>query len=139
MEQAGRLIERLRARTDWRLTAQRRVIAETFEGEHVHLTADEVLERARRHMPEVSLATVYNTLNDLVALGELRAVHAGRGRPRYDPTPGPHDHLVCLECGSLHDVHPRGQVTLPAAQRFGHRVVGRETLFKGYCPRCQGR
>jgi Fur family ferric uptake transcriptional regulator len=137
VKQDERLIERLRKRTDWRLTAQRRVIAEAFEGEHVHLTAEEILERARRHMPEVSLATVYNTLNDLVALGELQPVAAGRGRPRYDPTAAPHDHLLCVGCGALHDVRGRGRVTLPPAERFGHRVVGSQTIFKGYCPRCR--
>jgi len=35
------LSDRLRQR-EWRLTAQRRVVAEVLEGEHVHLTADEV-------------------------------------------------------------------------------------------------
>lgn len=104
------LLERLRQRTDWRLTAQRRVIAEAFGGEHVHLAAEEVLARARRRMPEISLATVYNTLNELVALGELQPVHGGRGR---------------------------GRVALPRSQRFGHRVVGQETVFKGYCVRCR--
>lgn len=133
------LVERLRRRPDWRLTAQRRVIAEAFAGEHVHLTAEEVLDRARRHMPEISLATVYNTLNELVALGELRPLHSGRDRPRYDPTAPAHDHLVCLGCGAIHDVYPRGRKMLPRAQRFGHRVVAQETVFRGYCPRCLPR
>ncbi len=132
------LVERLRTRAGWRLTAQRRVIAQAFEGEHVHLTAEEVLARARRRMPEISLATVYNTLNELVELGELRPVHTGRGRPRYDPnTTDRHDHLVCLGCGAIHDVHGRGRVELPRAQRFGHRLVAQETIFRGYCPGCQ--
>ena len=38
------LLERLRA-VGWRLTPQRRVIAEAMGGDHVHLTAEEVLER----------------------------------------------------------------------------------------------
>ena len=53
------LVDRLRDR-GWRLTAQRRVIAEAMTGDHVHLAADEVLDRARATLPEVSLATVYN-------------------------------------------------------------------------------
>ncbi len=138
MADPERLVDRLRRRTDWRLTAQRRVVAETFEGEHVHLTAEEVLDRARRHMPEISLATVYNTLNELVALGELQPIQTGRGRARYDPNAGDgHDHLVCLGCGAIHDVHARGRVELPPSQRFGHDVVTHETVFKGYCARCR--
>ena len=56
---------------------QRRVIAEAMGGDHVHLTAERVLERARRRLPEVSLATVYNTLNELVSMGEVQQVDAG--------------------------------------------------------------
>jgi Fur family ferric uptake transcriptional regulator len=134
------LLERLRRRRGWRLTAQRRVVAEVLDGEHVHLTPDEVLQRARQRLPEISLATVYNALNELVALGEVRVVETGRGRVRYDPNVDrPHDHLVCLGCGALRDVYPRGRLSLPPSQRFGHRVVGRETTFKGYCRRCAPR
>ncbi len=139
MKPADSLIERLRRRTDWRVTAQRRAVAEAFEGAHVHLSADEVLARARRRLPEISLATVYNALNELVALGELQPVHAGHGRPRYDPTPTAHDHLVCLGCGEIHDVYARSRASLPPSQRFHHRLVGQETIFKGYCRRCQAR
>src|SRR5437867_4944344 len=91
------------------MTPQRRVIAQVLEGEHVHLTAEEVFERARRLLPEISLATVYNTLNDLAAKGEVQQVAAGRGSTRYDPnTERRHHHLVCLRCGELHDVFPLG-------------------------------
>ena len=134
------LLDRLRARR-WRLTPQRRVIAEVLRGDHVHLTAEEVLARARKRLPEVSLATVYNTLNELVSMGEVQQVDAG-GRPtRYDPnTEDGHHHLVCLKCGDLRDVHPRGldALELPRSQRFGYRIVNREVLFQGYCRDCGG-
>lgn len=140
MAQRPSLLERLQARTGLRLTAQRRVIAEVLTGEHVHLTADEVLTRARRRLPELSTATVDNTLHELVALGELRVVETGNGRVRYDPNADrPHDHLVCVRCGEIRDVSPRGRITLPHAQQFGHRLIGRETTFKGHCPRCRTR
>jgi len=54
------LVLRLRAR-GWRITAQRRVVAEVLAGEHIHLTADAVYSQARQLLPEISLATVYNT------------------------------------------------------------------------------
>jgi len=121
------LLDRLRAR-DWRLTPQRRVIAE-------------VLERARGRLPEVSLATVYNTLNELVSMGEVQQVDAGGGPTRYDPnTKDGHHHLVCLKCGDLRDVHPHGLDTLelPRSNRFGYRIVNRVVLFQGYCSDCGG-
>lgn len=132
------LLERLRER-GWRITPQRRVITQALEGEHVHLTADEVLERARGRLPEVSLATVYNTLNELVAMGEVKEVNAGAGPSRYDPnTDATHHHLVCLTCGQLHDVYPVGEdsLQLPRSQQHGYRIINREILFRGYCSSC---
>ena len=134
------LLDRLRA-LHWRLTPQRRVIAEVMEGDHVHLTAEEVLERARRRLPEVSLATVYNTLNELVSMGQVQQVDPGVGPTRYDPnTQDGHHHLVCLKCGDLRDVHPEGLdgLELPRPQRYGYRIVNREVLFQGYCTDCRG-
>jgi Fur family transcriptional regulator, stress-responsive regulator len=135
VEQVTPLIDRLRHR-GWRLTAQRRVIAEAMTGEHVHLAADEVLERARTVLPEVSLATVYNTLNELVDIGELLEIPHADGRKRYDPNVAErHHHLVCVDCGRMLDVHaddPR----LPADQRHGFEVLGVEMTFRARCPDC---
>jgi Fe2+ or Zn2+ uptake regulation protein len=136
----GALLERLRVR-GWRITPQRRVIAQALAGDHVHLTAEAVHNKARAQLPEVSLATVYNTLNELVAMGEVIPVAAGPGPIRYDPNVDKsHQHLVCLKCGDLHDVYPAGEesVALPRDQRFGYQLVNREILFQGYCPRCSG-
>lgn len=129
------LIERLRQR-GWRLTAQRRVIAETMTGEHVHLAADEVLERSRAVLPEVSLATVYNTLNELVAMGELVELTHADGRKRYDPNvTEPHHHLVCVECGRMLDVQ-LDDPQLPDAQRHGFELLTADVTFRARCPDC---
>lgn len=131
------LIDRLRQR-GWRLTAQRRVIAEAMDGEHVHLSADEVFERARAALPEVSLATVYNTLNELVSIGEVLEIPHADGRKRYDPNVAErHHHLVCVECGRMLDVHT-DDPKLPAGQRHGFEVLGVEITFRARCPECVG-
>lgn len=129
------LIDRLRDR-GWRLTAQRRVIAEAMTGEHTHLTADEVLERARASLPEVSLATVYNTLNELVAIGELLELPHADGRKRYDPNVAErHHHLVCVDCGRMLDVRAP-EPKLPAEQRHGFELLGVDVTFRARCPDC---
>lgn len=129
------LIDRLRSR-GWRLTAQRRVIAETMTGEHVHLAADEVLERARAVLPEVSLATVYNTLGELVEMGELAEITHTDGRKRYDPNvEEPHHHLVCIACGRMLDVKARTP-GLAESERHGFEVLGVDVTFRARCPQC---
>lgn len=132
------LLERLRGR-GWRMTAQRRVVAEVLDGEHVHLTADEVLARATARLPEISRATVYNTLGELVSLGEVIEVATDGRAKRYDPNAHhPHQHLVCSGCGAVRDVHPDGDPLsdLPASERFGFTVSDVEVTYRGLCPDC---
>ncbi|MGH9064667.1 MAG: Fur family transcriptional regulator [Acidimicrobiales bacterium] len=134
------LVERLRQR-DWRLTAQRRVVAEVLAGEHVHLSAEAVHVLAQSRLPEISLATVYNTLNELVAMGEVLEVSAGVGPKRYDPNATvPHHHLVCVSCGALRDVTPLGEdgLGLSPVQRHGFRLLDVDIVFRGLCPACDG-
>ena len=111
-----------------------------LRGDHVHLTADAVWAAARARLPELSLATVYNTLNELVAMGEVVEVSAGGGPKRYDPNVAPpHQHLVCVECGELLDVHPAGDdgLRLPRSERHGYEIVDVEIVFRGRCRRCR--
>jgi Fur family transcriptional regulator, stress-responsive regulator len=133
------LVQRLRDR-GWRLTAQRRVVAEALAGEHVHLTADGVYSRAQQLLPEISLATVYNALNELVDMGEVLEISTGDGPKRYDPnTTVPHHHLYCVECGALRDVNPQGadRLALAASQQHGFELLDVDIVFRGRCPDCR--
>ena len=132
------LLQRLKRRV-WRLTSQRRVIAEAMDGEHVHLTAEEVYERASSGLPETSRATVYNALNELAKLGEVAEVSLGSGTKRYDPqTAHRHQHLVCERCGATRDVHPAGEsrLSLPTAERDRFKLNRVEIVFWGVCSNC---
>jgi Fe2+ or Zn2+ uptake regulation protein len=132
------LLGRLRGR-GWRMTSQRRVVAQVLDGDHVHLTADEVHARAVQRLPEISRATVYNTLGDLVSLGEVIEVSTDGRAKRYDPNAHhPHQHLVCSRCGTVRDVHPTGDplADLPADERFGFTVSEVQVTYRGLCPAC---
>ena len=110
-------------------------------GDHVHLTAEQVHERARERLPEISRATVYNTLNELVAMGEVAEVGITDGAKRYDPnTARPHDHLVCESCHAIRDV-PSGpdRPTIPKRNRAGYLVTGVEITYRALCPDCARR
>ena len=114
-------------------------MAEVLDGEHVHLTADEVHARAAAKLPEISRATVYNTLGELVSLGEVIEVSTDRRAMRYDPNAHrPPHHLVCSRCGAIRDVHPTGDPigALPDAERFGFTVSDVEITYRGLCPSC---
>lgn len=105
----------------------------------MHLTADEVHARAVERLPEISRATVYNALGELVALGEVVELATDGRAKRYDPNAHhPHHHLVCSRCGTIRDVHPAGDplAALPAHERFGFTVSKAEVTYRGLCPSC---
>jgi Fur family ferric uptake transcriptional regulator len=118
------------------------VVAEVLEGEHVHMTADEVHGLAQQRLPEISLATVYNTLNELVSMGEVIEVSAGFGPKRYDPNSMTrHQHLVCVLCGTIRDVYPDGEMhlRLPPRQKHGFKLSDIQVVFRGLCRDCQAK
>ena len=134
---ASPLLERLRTR-GYRLTAQRRVVAEVLTGDHVHLTAEDVHDRAAELLPEISRATVYSTLQQFVDLGEVRELMLDGRSKRYDPNVSPaHHHLVCSVCGRVVDVaHGLDAPALSDADRHGMDVTGGEITYHGTCATC---
>jgi Fur family ferric uptake transcriptional regulator len=123
------------------LTPQRRVVAEVLAGEHIHLNAEQVHELAQRRLPEISRATVYNTLNELVAMGEISEVDVIDGPKRYDPNvTEAHDHLVCESCHEIRDVpRPRDRTTVARGARAGYLITGVDITYRGLCPECARR
>ncbi len=131
------LLQRLERR-DWRLTPQRRAVVDALRGENVHLSADEVLDRVRDELPETSRATVYNTLNELVEMGEVGELHvAGRSR-KYDPNvTDRHHHALCESCGMVQDIQLRSddEPQVPASMP-GFELRRLDVLFSGICASC---
>jgi Fur family transcriptional regulator, stress-responsive regulator len=132
----GHFENRLRA-AGLRVTPQRRAVWSAFgAGPNGHLTADEVFGRARKELPELSRATVYNTLAALVGAGLLREVES-RGAVLYDPNPDPtHQHFRCRGCGRLHDVHVEGVGELRITDERHFVIHERTVLLEGLCPKC---
>jgi len=69
-----------------------------------HPSADQVFARVRAATPGLSRATVYNTLNLLVAKGLLRSMAVDGGKVLFDPNVAPHHHFVDEATGAIHDV-----------------------------------
>jgi len=132
------LVARLRER-GYRLTAQRRVVAEVLEGDNVHLTADEVHQRAMETLPEVSRATVYSTLHELAQMGEVLEVRTDDRSMRYDPNVTPHHHhLVCDGCGSVFDVLAGVDApTVNDDERHGIEISRADIVYRGLCETCR--
>jgi Fur family iron response transcriptional regulator len=85
-------------------TAQRVDIAALLLATKQHVSAEQVMARARRTGLVVSKATVYNTLGLFVARGLVREVIVDSARVFYDSNIDPHYHFYNLDDGTLEDV-----------------------------------
>jgi Fur family transcriptional regulator, iron response regulator len=85
-------------------TTQRLEIAEVVFARPQHLSAEQVLQAARRRGIRVSKATVYNTLNLFVECGLLRELVVDRDRVYYDSTVHAHHHFYNVDTGEMIDI-----------------------------------
>ena len=88
-----------------RVTPQRQAIFGLLHGDDRHPTVESIYDAARAQMPTISLKTVYQTVNDLAAMGEVVMLDLGTGSVRVDPNvEDEHHHLLCTECGRVRDL-----------------------------------
>lgn len=87
-----------------RMTKQRTEVYRVLMGYRDHPTAGEVFERAKKNMPSISLATVYNCLEALVQHGAVRQVNFERESSRYCPNLSEHGHFHDEATGKIIDV-----------------------------------
>jgi Fe2+ or Zn2+ uptake regulation protein len=117
-----------------RLTRQREEVFGILLQKRDHPTATEVFLRAKRHMPSISLATIYNCLEALVDCGLVKEVNLDRAPTRFCANLREHSHFYCEKCGSISDVNLSLNSTwdLPP----GFVVMQADVSLRGMCPRC---
>ncbi len=136
MKTPGELTEAFRRR-GLKVTPQRQAVFRALHDNPEHPTAESVYETVRVEMPTISLRTVYQTLNDLAAMGELRQLSFGPGSARFDPNREPHHHLVCDRCGTVIDVHADADALEVAPhERQGFTITTTQVVFRGTCAEC---
>jgi len=120
------------------LTKQRHSVLRVIRRSEKHLTATEVFEDARRLLPGISFATVYNSLRYLKKEGLIGEIRLGTDANLYDRKLSPHDHAICTKCGKLVDIemeHPQELVNR-AARISKFRPQSLEFTLHGICPDC---
>ncbi len=132
----GELAQRLES-SGFRFTPQRQHVYSVLLDKRDHPTAEEVFIRAKRGMPEISMATVYNCLDALVRSGLARQVTLERGAARFCPNMREHCHFYCEVCAQVFDISLSGEagISLPT----GFRAERYDIAIHGRCPGCNGQ
>jgi len=122
-----------------RITPQRRAICAYLAATDQHPTPYQVYADIVTNLPDISRATVYNTLNALQRLGAIVEVSFGGDHTHYDTNPASHVNLICLRCHQIQDADE-----LPLLDRAQLRVltgnfqpITARVDVLGYCQACQ--
>jgi len=113
------------------------VIWDAIKAETSHPTADQIYDKVRKELPNISLGTVYRNLQNLVVDGKLQVLTLRRSQ-RFDPLVAQHQHFICEQCEQVYDV------LLDSDERFvpaklpheGFTVTSHRMSFYGRCKQC---
>ena len=135
-EPSDRLHQELATR-GFRFTPQREHVYSVLLAKRDHPTAEEVFIRAKRDLPDISMATVYNCLDALVRCGLARQVSLERGAARFCSNMSEHCHFYCEDCDQVFDVEvpPGTSIPLPP----GYQAARLDIAIHGRCPACARR
>lgn len=112
-------------------SAQRLAVASYILDTDEHPSAEEVLHHAKAHLPMISRATVYNTLNLFVAKGLIRELVLAEGRSVFDCNLEQHHHFIDEATGAIHDV-PWDAVRVSKVDRLvGYEIKEYMVVLRG--------
>ncbi|MGB8356517.1 MAG: transcriptional repressor [Chthoniobacteraceae bacterium] len=120
-----------------RQTRQRDAILQVMAEANGPLSTPEIFVLAKKVIP-VGIATVYRTINLLLAAKEIQSVILPSGETRYESANlGHHDHFQCKKCSHVYDLsvcplHLASGTIIPG----GFVVESHEMTLYGLCPDC---
>jgi Fur family ferric uptake transcriptional regulator len=124
-------------------TRQRDIIASEFLKTGEHVTAEDLYKKINRKHKDIGFTTVYRTLKLLKKSGLATESIFADNLTRYEPLSEDdhHDHLVCLDCGSITEFENSKIERLQEkiADEFGFYTVSHKMDLYGYCSECRNR
>jgi Fe2+ or Zn2+ uptake regulation protein len=112
-------------------SAQRLAVAAYVLATDEHPSAEEVLRRAQGHLPMISRATVYNTLNLFVKKGLVRELVLAEGRSVFDCNLERHHHFIDEATGTIEDVPWEAVRVTKVEQLAGYDVREYMVVLRG--------
>jgi Fe2+ or Zn2+ uptake regulation protein len=118
------------------MSRQRRVIMDIINGSCEHMTAQEIYEKARQRIPNISVGTVYRNLGQLAEEHQIFRIIAASGPDRYDKNVHLHGHFICDCCGSVRDL-PCPDFSERIEREFGVKVNSYQLSVYYICEKCK--
>lgn len=122
-----------------RVTPQRQIVLHYLMTHHNHPDVGTLFNELTAAHQDLSLATIYNTLNTLVETGLVIELENGDAGTHYDYFGRPHFHAVCQNCGKITDIFydDFSNLEQAAIKQSGYLITEDHIELYGYCPECQ--
>ncbi len=124
-----------------RQSLNRKVILDILRNSHDHPTAQDIYDRVRTRLNNISLGTIYRNLDFFERKGIIERLDFGYTKRRYDGNTEKHFHIRCRYCNKLEDVscstaeHILGKVE----ESTGFKEIDFKIEFAGICRDCQNK
>lgn len=122
-------------------SSQRDLILEVFLDTKGHFSSEELYRLVKRKDSSIGFTTVYRTLKLLTESGLAQQVNFGDGRTRYERNyqGRHHDHLICVECGTLIEFYSEAIENMQdrIADSYQFRPTHHSLRIFGLCANCQ--
>lgn len=120
-----------------KITPQRVAIFRALTGTNDHPSAEIIHNTIIRDYPNISLTTVYRTLETFEKSGIVSVVNPLYNAARYDANTKPHDHLVCVVCKKVEDIYEESLINTDLSTKTDFKIIGYNLLINGICGDCQ--
>ncbi|MGK2929174.1 MAG: Fur family transcriptional regulator [Acidimicrobiales bacterium] len=132
------LVSRLRS-AGVRITTPRRMVLVALLSSGSHVTAEELHRRVCSEHPEVSVSSIYRTMDLLADHGVVEHVHLGHGPAQYHLADEHHAHLVCNRCSAIIELDESVSTTFAdaVARELGFDVDLGHFALTGWCTGCR--
>jgi Fur family peroxide stress response transcriptional regulator len=121
-----------------KITPQRIEVYKALAVSSSHPSADEVYEKVKAVLPNVSLDTVNRTLNTLSDIGVAFVVEGSGDVKRFDGNLDNHQHFKCIKCKKIFDFQhtPFDNIQVPRELEDNFRVLRTTVYVEGVCRMC---
>lgn len=131
-------LNRVCRKNELRITPQRTEVYKTIVKSKDHPSAENILKKVRRKIPNISHDTVYRTLSWLVDNDLIFQVGVVKGVARYDGNLQFHYHYVCTNCGMIGDIFPKNSSNLSISEITpeNFKISDIRLEIRGTCTKC---
>ncbi len=121
-----------------KVTPQRIAIYKELASTNQHPSTETIYKKIKDYYPNISLTTVYRTLETFEKLGMISVVNVLYNAARYDANITPHHHIVCTECKRVDDIYDDSITYLDVSDKSisDYRIKGYSVLLNGVCKDC---